>query len=169
MKKALIHSINSTLEQAIFLLDIIDVDVYNQTSVGPYYSSIGSHIRHILDFFDCIKSGLDDSIIDLTARKRDVRIAVDPEAAHQGIRSIQHTLTSYIGTNTDYLLHVTDDMGHGKVTVNYTLESILAHANSHALHHYAIIGYIMNSMGITYEIPGFGYNPSTPISKRSGI
>ncbi|TYP72307.1 DinB family protein [Aquimarina intermedia] len=169
MKKTVISSINTTLDQAICLLKTIDIHNYNETCVGPYHSSIGSHIRHTLDFFDCIIRGLDSNEIDLTSRQRDEVLAVDPIAALQCIRSVQHTLKSYIDTNTDYLLHVTDDMGCGKITVNYTLESILAHANSHALHHYAIIGYIMHSLGISYEISGFGYNPTTPVTKRTGI
>jgi len=67
------------------------------------------------------------------------------------------------------LIHVTDNLGQGKITVSYTLESILAHANSHAVHHYATIGYILENLGKEIKIPGFGYNPTTPVNKREGM
>ncbi|MFD2561837.1 DinB family protein [Aquimarina rubra] len=169
MKELIISSINDNLNNAVALLDAIDSKTYSDDSIGPYYSSIGSHIRHTLDFFDCIISGIDTNDIDLTARKRDEILSTNKEAAKSHIHTLQGTLLSYIDANTDYLIHVTDNMGQGKVTVNYTLESILAHANSHAIHHYATIGYILNQLGIDLKIPGFGYNPTTPVNKREGI
>ncbi|WP_378172773.1 DinB family protein [Aquimarina sp. SS2-1] len=169
MKELIISSINHNLNSAIALLDAIDSKTYSDDSIGPYYSSIGSHIRHTLDFFDCIINGIDTNDIDLTTRKRDEILSTNKEAAKSYIHSLQETLVSYIDANTDYLIHVTDNMGQGKVTVNYTLESILAHANSHAIHHYATIGYILNQLGVDLKIPGFGYNPTTPVNKREGI
>ncbi|MBP2833941.1 DinB family protein [Aquimarina sp. U1-2] len=169
MNQFLISSINHNLNNAITLLDIIDSKTYQDTSTGPYYSSIGSHIRHTLDFFDCITCGLDSNSIDLTKRKRNELIATDKEEAKNRILDLQMLLTSYIDANTNYLIHVTDDMGQGKITVAYTLESILAHANSHTIHHYATIGYILYHLNVAIEIPGFGYNPTSPIHKREGI
>ncbi len=169
MKQRIISSINHNLNNAVALLKVIDSTTYKDTSVGPYYSSIGSHIRHTLDFFDCIISGLDSNNIDLTARKRDEILSTNKESAISYIYKLQETLLSFIDVNTDYLIHVTDDMGQGKITVNYTLESILLHANSHTVHHYATIGYILNNLGIDIKISGFGYNPTTPVNKREGI
>jgi len=169
MTQLVVSSINHNLNNAIALLNAIDSEAYTDTSVGPYYSSIGSHIRHMLDFFDCIIGGLDSNNIDLTARKRDEILSTNKESAIEHIYKLQETLLSYININTDYLLKVTDNMGKGKVTVNYTLESILAHANSHAIHHYALIGYILEQSNIEIKIPGFGYNPTSPVNKREGI
>ncbi|MCX2763352.1 hypothetical protein [Aquimarina muelleri] len=168
MKKIIISSINHNLNNAIALLRLIKTPIYQDDSVGPYYSSIGSHIRHILDFFECIVNGLDSNNIDLTVRKRDGLLSRDKEFAIEYICKLQETLFSYVDVNTNYLIHVTDNMGKGKVTVNYTLESIMSHANSHAMHHYAIIGYILHNLDIEIKIPGFGYNPTTPINKREG-
>lgn len=169
MRATVIAAINKNLSNAIFLIDAIDDDIYTNVSVGPYYSSIGSHLRHALDFFDCIINGLQTNNIDLTARKRDEIVSTNPEAAKAHIYNIQQKLTSFVDVNTDYLLHVTDNLGDGKVTIMYTLESILAQANTHATHHYAIISYMLSTLQVNIEIPGFGYNPSTPIPKREGI
>lgn len=167
MNKIIVTSVNQNLARAISLLDAIDSTVYQNSSVAPYYSSIGSHLRHCLDFFDCIVNGLDNNQIDLTARKRDERIAMDRTAAKSKIYELQQTFTSYLDTDTNYILHVTDDLGTGKAEVSYTLESILAYANSHATHHYAIIGMLLYQLNVEVEIPGFGYNPSTPKTKKA--
>lgn len=169
MRPSVISTINTNLNNAISLIDAIDSTIYTDTSVGPYYSSIGSHIRHALDFFDCIINGIQENEIDLTARKRDEVISTNPEAAKNHIREIQQQLASFVDVNTDYLLHVTDNLGDGKVTIMYTLESILAQANTHATHHYAIISYMLQTLNVAVVIPGFGYNPSTPVPKREGI
>ena len=71
--------------------------------------------------------------------------------------------------NIEDIVYVIDDCGTGKIGINYTLESILAQANSHTIHHFASISFILHQLNIDYEIKGFGYNPSTPIPKRKGI
>ena len=153
MRSSVIAAINTNLNNAISLIDAIDTSVYRDTSVGPY----------------CIINGIQENDIDLTARKRDEVISTNPEAAKNHIREIQQQLASFIDVNTDYLLHVTDNLGSGKVTIMYTLESILAQANTHATHHYAIISYMLQTLRVEVVIPGFGYNPSTPVPKREGI
>jgi hypothetical protein len=57
---------------------------------------------------------------------------------------------------------VIDDLGLGKTKIQYTLGAIFAQANSHAIHHYAIINYILDNLGITLRDEEFGYNPTTP-------
>lgn len=169
MRREIVSVINKNLGNAITLIDTISEDTYIDNTVGPYYSSIGSHVRHALDFFDCVINGIQSNNIDLTARKRDEVISTNPEAAKNKIYEIQQQLVSFIGVNTDYLLHVTDNLGAGKETIMYTLESVLAQANTHATHHYAIISYMLQTLRVETVIEGFGYNPSTPVPKREGI
>ena len=169
MRIEVISAINENLQKASLLLQSIDQNNYVNESIAPYHSSIGSHMRHVLDFFNCIIEGLDANKIDLTARKRDERIATQIPLALESILMIQQTLLNFSNVNTDYLVHVTDNLGQGNVTVSYTLESILAHANSHAVHHFATIGYMLHQLNVTHTVVGFGYNPTTPIPLRKGI
>jgi len=169
MRIEVISAINENLQKASQLLLSISQENYTDQSVAPYHSSIGSHIRHVLDFFNCIIEGLDANDIDLTARKRDERISTQIPFALDSILKVQQTLLNFADANTDYLVHVTDNLGQGNVTVDYTLESILAHANSHAVHHFATIGYMLHQLNIKHTVVGFGYNPTTPIPQRKGI
>ena len=66
----MIEAIEHNLKRGVKLLNSITDFQYSDTTVEPYHSSIGGHMRHILDVFDCIFCGLESKEIDLTARKR---------------------------------------------------------------------------------------------------
>ena len=66
----MIEAIEKNLERGIQLLQNISDEDYQNTSIAPYYSSIGTHVRHILDVFDCIFEGLSKKDINLINRKR---------------------------------------------------------------------------------------------------
>ena len=57
---------------------------------------------------------------------------------------------------------VIDDLGMGKVKIKYNYASLLAQSNSHTIHHYAIINYILNQLKISIDDSNFGFNPTTP-------
>ena len=57
---------------------------------------------------------------------------------------------------------MTDDLGTGRVTAKYTIGSALIQAHSHAIHHFASVGFIINQLGIELPDADFGYNPTTP-------
>lgn len=62
----IIQSTLKTLQKIQTLLDHISNSQLCDTSVPPYHSSIGSHIRHILDFYDCVFNADSQNKIDLT-------------------------------------------------------------------------------------------------------
>lgn len=63
---------------------------------------------------------------------------------------------------------VIDDLGMGKIEISYTFGALLAQAKSHTIHHYAIINYILDRLGVTVSDSEFGYNPTTPKQFTNG-
>ncbi|WP_339663020.1 hypothetical protein, partial [Croceibacter atlanticus] len=168
MKKSIIKSLKLTLNKSKDLLIQIDSESYINNTIGPFYSSVGSHIRHTLDFLNCILYSIENNNdIDLTLRNRDETISKNKYKAIEEVNSIKNRLDNI--KNIEDIVYVIDDCGTGKIGINYTLESILAQANSHTIHHFASISFILHQLNIDYEIKGFGYNPTTPIPKRKGI
>jgi len=158
----LIAAIKHNLNRGIRLLNVISDDQYSNTSIEPYHSSIGGHMRHILDMFDCVFCGIEQGTIDLTARKRN-QLAEEKTAF--GLAYFEDILNRLEGLSLDSLgqeIEVTDDLGLGNVTAKYTLVGILIQAHSHAIHHFASIGYIIAQLGIELPDADFGFNPSTP-------
>ena len=165
----MIDAIEQNLNRGVRLLNSISDTQYSDTTVQPYHSSIGGHMRHILDVFDCIFSGLEHKHIDLTARKRN-QLAEEKTAF--GLAYFEDTIEKINSLKTIDLnqkIAVTDDLGLGMITANYTLASILIQAHSHAIHHFASIGYIICNLGIELPDADFGYNPSTPRCKEQEV
>lgn len=156
----IIQSTLKTLQKSQVLLDHLSNTQLCDASVSPYYSSIGCHIRHILDFYDCIFNG-EGGKVDLTARSRNKAVESDCGCAQDYLFTIIGKLNSATFNMDDTVL-VTDDLGLGKTEIPYTYGSLLAQANSHTIHHYAIINYIFDSLGIVINDSEFGYNPTTP-------
>tara|TARA_R110001583_G_scaffold2879_1_gene19850 strand:+ start:329 stop:823 length:495 start_codon:yes stop_codon:yes gene_type:complete len=163
----MIEAIEKNLCRGIKLLQCISNEQYCNTSIAPYYSSIGTHMRHILDIFDCIFEGLETSDINLINRKRN---ELSENYIEYGIKYFNSTLEKLkLVEKEDYnkIVKVTDDLGLGKITANYTLGGILIQAHSHAIHHFASVGYVISQLGIELPDNDFGFNPTTPKTKST--
>ena len=156
----IIESTLSTLKKSKSLLSLLTNEQLSDESVSPYYSSVGSHLRHIFDFYDCILNAKQMKV-DLTARKRNNDVEKNCVSAECYLSEIINKIEQ---DNIDYdmKLIVIDDLGLGKVEIKYTYSALLAQANSHTIHHYAIINYILNGLNIKLKDDSFGLNPTTP-------
>jgi len=158
----MLNAIEKNLLRGLKLLESISDYEYSNKNIAPYYSSIGEHIRHILDVFSCILKGIETKKIDLTARERN---KVTEKFTIEGIFYCKNILTQLKKINTNDLntiVSVTDNLGLGKETMKYTLGGILNQAHSHAIHHFASLGYITHQLNIPLPDKDFGFNPTTP-------
>lgn len=158
----MINAIEKNLQRGVKLLNSISEAQYTNQSVAPYYSSIGGHIRHILDIFDCIFEGIPTKKIDLAARKRNELVEQYTVHGLLYFETVLKKLDALKSSDFNELYQVRDDLGMGEVIANYTLASALIQAHSHAIHHFASIGYIIAQLGIELPDKDFGFNPTTP-------
>lgn len=156
-----------TLNKSGAILKQLSNEQLSDATVSPYYSSIGSHIRHILDFYDCIFTPVINNKVDLTARKRNKAVEENCEVALTYLLKIIEKFKACQYNETQKVV-VIDDLGTGKIEIPYTYGALLAQANSHTIHHYAIINYIFDRLGVVIGDSKFGFNPTTPniISKK---
>lgn len=163
----IINSSITTLSQSkIILAKLTDEELTNH-NIPPYFSCVGTHIRHILDFYKSIFNGLNDGKIDLTDRKREKEVENNCNVAIVHVEEIIKNLNGLRDHESSQIITVLDDLGHGKIKIEYTIGALLAQANSHTIHHYAIINYLLESLKVRVEELKFGYNPSTPVSKAN--
>jgi uncharacterized damage-inducible protein DinB len=162
----MITAIEKNLQRGIQLLQYISDEDYSNTSIAPYYSSIGSHMRHILDVFDCIFEGLPINEINLINRKRNLQTENFTEYGLLYFNEILLKLDALKNQDFNKIIKVTDDLGLGIITANYTLAAILIQAHSHAIHHFASVGYVISQLGIELPDDDFGFNPTTPKLKN---
>ena len=157
----IIESTLLTLKKSKSILLKLSKKELSDASVSPYYSSIGTHIRHIFDFYDCSLKFNDKSKVDLTSRERKLSVEVCCKSSLEYYDIIINRLNNIKDSNIKHI-KVIDDLGTGKIEIDYTFDALLSQANSHTIHHYAIIGYILDRLNIKIEDSGFGYNPTTP-------
>lgn len=158
----MINAIEQNLNRGVLLLKNISEEEYRNTTIAPYYSSIGGHVRHILDVFDCIFEGLNSGDINLINRKRNQRVEQFKDEGIQYFEEIIVKLQQLNSEDFNKIVKVTDDLGLGVLTADYTLGGVLIQAHSHAIHHFASLGYIISQLGINLPDTDFGFNPTTP-------
>ncbi|WP_299055706.1 DinB family protein [uncultured Polaribacter sp.] len=163
----MINAIEQNLYRGIKLLNSISDEQYSNTTIPPYFSSIGCNMRHVLDAFSSIFNGLDEGYIDFTDRKRNVLCEQTTAAGISYFNTIITKLKQLDANDFQKIMIVKDDLGSGVVEVNYTLESVLAYAHSHAIHHYASLGFLIYQLNIQLPDADFGFNPTTPIKTFS--
>jgi uncharacterized damage-inducible protein DinB len=132
-------------------------------------SSMGSHVRHILDRFQSLFVGLPDLSVDYDARKRDKAIESSTRSARFAI-----ALVSWRIRELD-LVKLSGQSISVKETVYYcaapieissTLERELMGLITHSIHHLAIISMLAKQCGHSID-PSFGKAPSTLVYERS--
>ena len=158
----MIEAIKKNLNRGILLLNCISDDEYCNTTIAPYYSSIGVHMRHILDVFDCVFDGMESGNINLINRKRNELAEKYTQHGITYFEEILQRLKLLQMADFNKIVMVTDDLGLGIVSANYTLGGILIQAHSHAIHHFASVGYVISQLGIALPDVDFGFNPTTP-------
>ena len=158
----MLQAIEKNLSRGIKLLENISNEEYSNTSIAPYYSSIGGHMRHILDVFDCIFEGLESNNVNLIKRKRNIIVENKTAEGIKYFKTIISKLEQVENQDLNRIIQVTDDLGLGIVTTNYTIASALIQAHSHAIHHFASVGYVISQLGIELPDEDFGFNPTTP-------
>ncbi|MDT7832991.1 DinB family protein [Flavobacteriaceae bacterium S356] len=158
----MINAIEKNLQRGIKLLNAMSDEQYSDTSSPPYHSSIGAHMRHILDVFSCIFNGLETKDVDFSKRERNVLAEQHTEVGIEYFNQVIERLHQLRTEDFGMVINVTDDLGLGKVTMKYTLESALCQAHSHAIHHFSSIGFLVNQLGLELPDNDFGYNPTTP-------
>lgn len=158
----MIDAIEKNLNRGIKLLDAITDEQYSDTTSPPYHSSIGAHMRHILDVFSCIFNGLETKEVDFSKRERNAMAEQHTEVGIAYFNQVIEQLHGLDPADFGMVINVTDDLGLGKVTMKYTLESALCQAHSHAIHHFSSIGFLVNQLGLELPDNDFGYNPTTP-------
>ena len=92
------------LRQAEALLDRISDAVYTASPSDLAPHKAGSHLRHILEFYECFLAGLARARIDYDARKRDLSVQTSRAAAQKRIRSLLRRLETEPALRSDSLV-----------------------------------------------------------------
>ena len=148
-----------TLSELSVLIGKLDNEQYASPLPILSGNSIGKHIRHIVEFYQCLLSGLALGEINYDARQRDGNLEMDPEYTTNFISSLVMSIRK---NANDQVLVLVVALGGSDHKVNTTYYRELAYNIEHAVHHLAIIKIAILQCFPSVELPiDFGVAHST--------
>ena len=139
--------INATKEicgQLFHLCENLKRDEYSHCSSLLLGSSIGKHMRHIIEFFDILREGSEVGEINYDTRVRSGQIENDPLIAKERLALIIAWLEE-LSVNKNLSLYLNFDQDSRAVKqVKSNLMRELAYNLEHAIHHMALIRIALN-------------------------
>ena len=159
----LIQSAIETLTQGEALLaQLIDTDYTRRLPVA-FNASIGGHYRHCLDHFRSLLDAAMDGDLNYDHRERGTLIESDRFAALNATRELRESFALLDPILLGRQLNVTCKTSYatsGSQVSPSTVGREIMYSVAHAVHHYALIGFMAGVMGL--DMPdGFGVAPST--------
>ncbi|MEO8255622.1 MAG: DinB family protein [Flavobacterium sp.] len=130
----LIPSINNSLNELIGLLRQLPEKEYSRSCFELSGATIGEHIRHIVEMFQCLNRNYDSGFVNYDKRERNVLIQTNIDFAVQIILDIQNTIFK---ENKNLELQQIIDGVVVKIQSNYYRE--LLYNLEHCIHHQALI------------------------------
>jgi len=122
-------------------------------------ATIGQHIRHIIELFQCLEKGYDDGVVNYEKRKRDYQIETNKELACSLLKDIYQNIER---SNKEIMLETEDycdTMQLVSIPSNYYRE--LAYNLEHTIHHMALIRVGINEVSSVVLPEEFGVAYST--------
>lgn len=149
------------LTQLKQMLESINTEIYNEKPEILFGSSIGQHVRHILEFYQLMIVDSGTGIISYDKRKRDMRIEAEPEFAlfiidqlFEGIKNLH--LDDQITFDADYSIE-----GDKAYRFKSSVGREFSYCIEHSIHHQALIKAALISLGVrhvTEENFGIAYS-----------
>jgi hypothetical protein len=159
------------LDQAASVLGAIDDAAYRHQVSLPGGQWIGGHVRHIVEFYECLVDGLCAGRVDYDARRRDPLIEMNRPAAIERLHALRRRLLNQARLGEDRVLWVAvEGAMESSGDRTFVLSSIgreLQAVASHTVHHFALIAALLHVSG--FEVPAdFGVSKAT-LQFRQGM
>jgi len=163
-------SCQEILQQASDLLQQLTDAQYTRPG-EPYRSSIGQHIRHVLDHFQALHAALDTGIVNYDLRHRGNPVERNRRSGLAELQAVKDWLPGVASEQLSRPVAVQTEISVSdahSVRVESSLVRELVFAASHAVHHYAVITMLARQQGVT-PADDFGLAPATATFLRTAV
>jgi hypothetical protein len=142
----------AVLQELIDFLCVVESEHYTRPSEILNRATIGQHVRHSIEMYQCLLAGYNDGNVDYAKRKRDIVIESSPDYA---IECLQSLLVSLERKDKRIALFNNED----SYASSFNRE--LFYCDEHTIHHLALIRVGINEIGGYQLNESFGVAPST--------
>jgi uncharacterized damage-inducible protein DinB len=123
-------------------------------------NSIGKHVRHIIEFYQCLLEGLPEGRLNYDHRQRQIRLEEDVYFAQQAIEELITQIERVLENPSLLLETCFGEEQPLQVPTNWARE--LAYNIEHTVHHLAILRVLVQAQYPDIQLPfGFGIAYST--------
>ncbi len=153
------NAVNSVFAQLSGSIELLTEQQYRQPCKSLFNNSIGQHVRHIIELFQCLEAGYATGTIDYEKRRRDPEIETDKILACSLLQQICRSLGK---ADRELLLSASYDDHSAEpliIATNYYRE--VAYNLEHTIHHMALIRVGITEIGNIALPEEFGVAPST--------
>jgi uncharacterized damage-inducible protein DinB len=123
------------LNQVVTILNQLNNDQYAMELEILSKGSIGKHVRHILEFYECMLNGIESGKINYDKRQRNISLETDVDFAINCIHTLTDTILQL--NDTPLILQVEYDGYMTELTSSVFRE--LSYNIEHTVHHLAIL------------------------------
>ena len=159
------NAIQSVFAQLRNSLEQLTPEEYTKPCINLSGNTIGQHVRHIIELFQCLEAGYYSGIINYENRKRDIIIETNKDLSWAILEEIQNKLNK---PNRQLELEASYEEFVPNLTrlqTNYLRE--IAYNLEHAIHHMALIRIGINEITDLQLPETFGVAGSTIKYRRS--
>lgn len=131
-------------------------------------SSIGQHLRHILELYQCLLDGAFVNEVNYDNRKRNLRLETDPDFALKTIEEISGNIFNLDGDKCLTMLGSFSAHSEKKIAIKTSIYRELAYNLEHSIHHQALIKIGLSVLDLSNLVDAdFGVAPATIKYKNS--
>ena len=153
------HAVNNVFVQLAETINRLSPSEYIRPCSALVNNTVGQHVRHIIELFQCLDLGYPGSVVNYEKRKRDVVIETDKEAALELLQQIYQNLER---PNKDLQLQASyDDHSTEPITISTNYYREVAYNLEHTIHHMALIRVGINEVSDISLPDDFGVASST--------
>ncbi len=131
------NAVKTVFVQLTATLDNLQQQEYVQPSTSLSNNTIGQHVRHIIELFQCLELGYESGIVNYENRKRDITIETDKELAKSILLSLHPELEK---ENKELVLEANyDDNDTSPLRIATNYYRVIAYNLEHTILHMALI------------------------------
>ncbi len=164
--QSIVKANTDALNQVSSLIELAPEAAYQSPPEGMT-SSIGRHVRHVLDHYIAFQSGLESGEVDYDMRSRDSAVEKDSALAQEQIASVIDWIKAQISHDKPVQMKTEVSVNEQEcVVINSSLQRELIYLLNHTLHHAAYVSLMLRKMGINIDAH-IGVAPATQTYLRS--
>lgn len=159
------QAVNNVFVQLSGSLELISPEEYARPCKHLSNSTIGQHVRHIIEMFQCLEQGYQSGVINYENRKRDREIETEKASASRLLVNIHNALGKHDKVLILEGVYNDDSEEMMRFPTNYYRE--IVYNLEHTIHHMALIRVGIKEL-INVDLPeNFGVASATVKHHRS--